>query len=151
LPFTPTQRPNLIAWLAARSDDTEYGRLLLYTFPKQQLVYGTEQIEALINQNPAISQQITLWNREGSRVIQGNLLIIPIGECATKTQCTSSLLYVEPIYLEAEKNSLPTLIRVVVAYQNRIVMAETLEQGLSAIFATTTPSSPAIIRPLEGG
>jgi uncharacterized protein len=151
LPFTPTKRQNLIAWLAARSDNEEYGKLLLYTFPKQQLVYGTEQIEALINQDPEISGQITLWNREGSRVIQGNLLIIPIGGCAAKNQCTSSLLYVEPLYLEAEKNSLPTLIRVVVAYQNRIVMAETLEQGLSNIFATTTTPSPApaIVRPLQ--
>jgi uncharacterized membrane protein (UPF0182 family) len=149
LPFTPTKRQNLIAWLAARSDNQEYGKLLLYTFPKQKLVYGTEQIEALINQDPEISGQITLWNREGSRVIQGNLLVIPIGECAAKNQCISSLLYVEPLYLEAEKNSLPTLIRVVVAYQNRIVMAETLEQGLSNMFATTDTPSPAIVRPLQ--
>jgi uncharacterized membrane protein (UPF0182 family) len=140
LPFTPTQRPNLIAWLAARSDGSEYGKLLLYTFPKQQLVYGQEQIEALINQDPVISQQITLWNREGSRVIQGNLLIIPIEK---------SLLYVEPLYLEAEQNSVPTLIRVIVVYQNRIVMAQTLEQALAGIFLPTTPATPAIVRPVE--
>jgi uncharacterized membrane protein (UPF0182 family) len=140
LPFTPTQRNNLIAWLAARSDGAEYGKLLLYEFPKQQLVYGTEQIEALINQDPVISQQISLWNREGSRAIQGNLLVIPIEQ---------SLLYVEPLYLEAEQNSLPTLVRVIVVYQNRIVMAETLQQGLQAIFQTQEPTTPAIIRPLE--
>ncbi|MEB3180885.1 MAG: UPF0182 family protein [Nostocaceae cyanobacterium] len=139
-PFTPTQRNNLIAWLAARSDGDEYGKLLLYEFPKQQLVYGTEQIEALINQEPVISQQITLWNREGSRVIQGNLLVIPIEQ---------SLLYVEPLYLEAEQNSLPTLVRVIVVYQNRIVMAETLQQGLQAIFQPQAPVTPAIVRPVE--
>ena len=140
LPFTPTQRPNLIAWLAARSDGQEYGKLLLYEFPKQQLVYGTEQIEALINQDPVISQQITLWNREGSRVIQGNLLVIPIEQ---------SLLYVEPLYLEAEQNSLPTLVRVVVAYENRIVMAETLQKAIDAIFQSKTPNTPAIVRPVQ--
>ncbi|BAZ39124.1 hypothetical protein NIES4101_50760 [Calothrix sp. NIES-4101] len=140
LPFTPTQRPNLIAWLAARSDGKEYGRLLLYEFPKQQLVYGQEQIEALINQDPAISQQITLWNREGSRVLQGNLLVIPIEQ---------SLLYVEPLYLEAEQNSVPTLVRVIVVYQNRIVMAETLEQALAAIFQPNQPKTPPIISPLQ--
>ncbi|MBF2017752.1 MAG: UPF0182 family protein [Rivularia sp. T60_A2020_040] len=133
LPFTPTQRRNLIAWLAARSDGSQYGRLLLYEFPKQQLVYGTQQIEALINQNPEISQQITLWNREGSRVIQGNLLVIPIEQ---------SLLYVEPIYLEAEENSLPTLVRVIVAYDNQIVMEETLEEALGAIFDVTEIRTP---------
>ncbi|MEM7555710.1 MAG: UPF0182 family protein [Cyanobacteria bacterium P01_A01_bin.84] len=124
-PFTPTQRANLIAWLAARSDSQEYGKLLLYEFPKQQLVYGQEQIEALINQDPDISQQITLWNREGSRAIQGNLLVIPIEK---------SLLYVEPLYLEAEQNSLPTLVRVILAYDNKVVMEKTLEQGLSQLF-----------------
>lgn len=140
LPFTPTQRPNLIAWLAARSDGEEYGKLLLYEFPKQQLVYGQQQIEALINQDPVISQQISLWSREGSRAIQGNLLVIPIER---------SLLYVEPLYLEAEHNSLPTLVRVIVAYNSRIVMAETLEQALAAIFQPNKPTTPAIVRPVQ--
>ena len=130
----------IIAWLAARSDGNEYGKLLLYKFPKQQLVYGQEQIDALINQDPVISQQITLWNREGSRVIQGNLLIIPIEQ---------SLLYVEPIYLEAEQNSVPTLVRVVVAYQDRIVMAPTLDDALTAAFQPTKPTTPAIVRPVQ--
>jgi hypothetical protein len=140
LPYIPNQRTNLIAWLAARSDGENYGRLLLYEFPKQRLVYGPEQIEARINQDPVISQQISLWNRRGSRSIQGNLLVIPIEQ---------SLLYVEPIYLEATQNSLPTLARVIVAYENRIVMAETLEQALKAVFqAEETPAQP-IIRPVE--
>lgn len=124
LPFTPTGRNNLIGWLAGRSDGMEYGKLLLYQFPKQRLVFGPAQIEARINQDPLISQQISLWNRKGSRVIQGNLLVVPIEQ---------SLLYVEPIYLEAEQNSLPTLARVVVAYGDRIAMAETLESALNMV------------------
>jgi len=141
LPYTPRQRNNLIAWLAARSDGDNYGRLLLYQFPKQLLVYGPEQIEARINQDPVISQQISLWNRQGSRAIQGNLLVIPIER---------SLLYVEPIYLEATQESLPTLVRVIVAYENRIVMAESLEQALEAIFQQPEETTaPPIIRPVE--
>ncbi|HIK08482.1 MAG TPA: UPF0182 family protein [Trichormus sp. M33_DOE_039] len=140
LPYTPKQRTNLIAWLAARSDGENYGKLLLYNFPKERLVYGPEQIEARINQDPVISQQISLWNRQGSKAIQGNLLVIPIEQ---------SLLYVEPIYLEATQNSLPTLVRVVVAYENRIVMAQTLEQALRGIFQPEVTPAPAIIRPVE--
>ncbi|MEL6776528.1 MAG: UPF0182 family protein [Cyanobacteria bacterium J06597_16] len=139
-PFTPAQRNNLVAWLAARSDGEQYGRQLLYQFPKQELVFGPEQIEARINQEPEISQRISLWNTQGSRANQGNLLVIPIED---------SLLYVEPLYLEAEQNRLPILARVIVAYKNRIAMAETLEQGLEAIFNRTEPSSPAIIRELD--
>ncbi len=130
-PFTPNQRTNLIAWLAARSDGEQYGRLLLYQFPKQQLVYGTEQIESLIDQDPAISQQIGLWNRQGMSAVKGNLLVIPI---------ESSLLYVEPLYLEAQQNSLPTLGRVIVVYRDRISMAETLNQALQNIFPTGSKS-----------
>ena len=138
LPFTPKQRSNLVAWLAARSDGANYGKLLLYTFPKQRLVYGPEQIEARINQDPVISQQISLWNRQGSRAIQGNLLIVPVEQ---------SLLYVEPLYLEATQNALPILARVIVAYENRIAMAETLAQALQAIFqAKDTPAPPPIVR-----
>ncbi|MEA5595994.1 UPF0182 family protein [Rivularia sp. UHCC 0363] len=140
LPFNPTQRRNLIAWLAARSDGKEYGKLLLYEFPKQELVYGPQQIEALINQTPEISEQISLWNREGSRVIQGNLLVIPIEQ---------SLLYVEPLYLEAEENSLPTLVRVIVAYNNQIVMEDTLEKSLAAIFNVPEIRTPTFTIPDE--
>ncbi|UBF23624.1 UPF0182 family protein [Kovacikia minuta CCNUW1] len=139
LPYTPKQRTNLTAWLASRSDGKDYGTSLLYRFPKQQLVFGTQQIEARINQDPVISQQISLWNRQGSRAVQGNLLVIPIDQ---------SLLYVEPLYLEAAQNSLPTLVRVIVAYENRIVMAETLEQALRAVFQPQKPTTPAIVRPV---
>jgi hypothetical protein len=101
-------------------------------------VYGPEQIEARINQDPVISQQISLWNRQGSRAIQGNLLIVPVEQ---------SLLYVEPLYLEATQNALPILARVIVAYENRIAMAETLAQALQAIFqAKDTPAPPPIVR-----
>ncbi|ESA35288.1 upf0182 protein [Leptolyngbya sp. Heron Island J] len=139
-PFTPSQRNNLIAWLAARSDGNQYGRKLLYRFPKQELVYGPEQIEARINQDPEISQRISLWNTQGSRANQGNLLVIPIEE---------SLLYVEPLYLEAEQNRLPILARVIVAYQNRIAMGETLEQSLKAIFNPQQSNGSTILRDLE--
>jgi uncharacterized membrane protein (UPF0182 family) len=138
-PYTPISRPNLIAWLAARSDGNEYGKLLLYKFPKQKLIYGPNQIEALINQDPVISQQISLWSREGSQAIQGNLLIIPIEQ---------SLLYVEPLYIEASRNSLPILARVIVVYDNRIVMAKTLDEALQAIFERNNSPS-AIVRPLN--
>lgn len=138
-PFTPAQRNNLIAWLAARSDRDQYGRMLLYAFPKQELVFGPEQIEARINQDPVISEQITLWNRQGSRVIQGNLLVIPIER---------SLLYVEPLYLVAEQNQLPTLVRVIVVHGSRIAMAETLDGALNAVFAAPPPEAP-IVRTTE--
>jgi len=140
-PFAPAQRTNLIAWMAALSDNENYGRIILYRFPKQRLIFGTEQIEARINQDPVISQQISLWNRRGSQAIQGNLLIIPI---------ENSLLYVEPLYLQAEQNQIPTLVRVIVAYGDQIVMAETLEQALDAVFtAPITEETEPIVRPLE--
>jgi uncharacterized membrane protein (UPF0182 family) len=124
-PYTPSGRQNLTAWLAARSDAPYYGNLALYQFPKQRLIYGPNQIEALINQDPDISQQISLWNREGSRVLQGHLLVIPIER---------SLLYVEPLYLIAEQNSVPTVVRVAVVYQNRVVMEKTLREALARLF-----------------
>ncbi|WP_424097456.1 UPF0182 family protein [Moorena producens] len=139
-PYTPTGRNNLIGWLAGRSDGDQYGKLLLYQFPKQQLIYGPEQIEALINQDPVISQQISLWNQKGSRAVQGNLLVIPIEQ---------SLLYVEPLYLEAEQNSLPTLVRVIVVYQNQIIMAQNLKEALEAIFKPEQSDTPIIVRPVE--
>lgn len=134
-PFTPIQRNNMIAWLASRSDGDQYGRSLLYVFPKQELVFGPEQIEARINQDPVISERISLWNRQGSRALQGNLLVIPIEQ---------SLLYVEPLYLVAEQTQLPTLVRVIVAYDNRIAIAETLRGALEAIFSGATPTPPIV-------
>ncbi|MEA5449331.1 UPF0182 family protein [Leptolyngbya sp. CCNP1308] len=137
--FTPAQRNNLIAWLAARSDGDRYGLRLLYRFPKQELVFGPEQIEARINQDPEISQRISLWDTQGSRAQQGNLLVIPIEQ---------SLLYVEPLYLVAEQNQLPTLTRVIMVYQNRIAMAPTLSAVLSAIFLEDPEPAAPILREL---
>ncbi|MFY7806867.1 MAG: UPF0182 family protein [Limnoraphis robusta] len=137
-PFTPASRINLVAWMAARSDIQQYGKLLLYRFPKQELIFGPEQVEALINQTPEISEQISLWSRQGSRVVQGNLLVIPIER---------SLLYVEPIYLEATENSLPTLARVIVFYNNRIVMRPSLQQALEDIFKAEPASIPINVPP----
>ena len=126
LPFTPVNRDNMIAWMAARSDGDNYGKLRLYEFPKQELVYGPFQIEARIDQNPAIAEQITLWSQRGSKVIRGDILVIPIN---------GSLLYVQPLYLRAEKGELPELTRIIVAYDKDIVMTPTLEQSLAAVLA----------------
>lgn len=125
LPFTPAKRDNAIAWMAARSNGEDYGKLLLYNFPKQKLVYGPRQIEARIDQTPQISQQFTLWSQSGSKVIRGDLLIIPIEQ---------SLLYIEPVYLRAEQGELPELKRVIVAYDKEIAMEQNLEQALARIF-----------------
>lgn len=128
MPFVPVSRDNMIAWMAGNSDGMNYGELLLYEFPKQELVFGPSQIEARIDQNPEISQQLTLWSQEGSRVIRGDLLVIPVEQ---------SLLYVEPVYLRAEQGELPELRRVIVGYADQVVMRETLEEALSAIFGGT--------------
>jgi hypothetical protein len=125
LPFTPVNKDNMIAWMAARSDGEQYGTSLLYEFPKQELVYGPSQIEARIDQNPEISQQLTLWSQEGSRVIRGDLLVIPIEQ---------SLLYVEPVYLRAEQGELPELRRVIAAFESQTVMETTLDNALAALF-----------------
>lgn len=125
LPFTPVNKDNMIAWMAARSDGENYGKLLLYEFPKQELIYGPFQIEARIDQNPEISGQLTLWSQKGSRVIRGDILVIPI---------KNSLLYVEPVYLRAEQGELPELRRVIVAYDKEVVMRPTLESALATIF-----------------
>jgi uncharacterized membrane protein (UPF0182 family) len=135
LPMVPTRRDNMIAWLAARCDPPDYGKLIVYEFPKEKLVYGPFQIEALINQNTYISQQISLWNQMGSRVIRGNLLVIPI---------ENSILYVSPLYLRAEHGQLPELQRVIAAYGDRVVMKETLAEALSALFeAGAAPAAPS--------
>ncbi|MDD2212751.1 MAG: UPF0182 family protein [Clostridia bacterium] len=123
--FSPARKQNMVAWLAARSDGEQYGKLLLYKFPKGVQIPGTAQVESLIDQDPNISSQLTLWGQGGSRVLRGNLLVYPIG---------GSLLYVEPLYLEAEQNKYPQLKKVFVYYQDTIVMADTLEQALVNIF-----------------
>ncbi len=133
-PFTPANKENMISWVAARSNSDDYGKLLLYEFPKQSLVYGPRQIEARIDQEPEISQQFTLWNQSGSKVIRGDLLVIPIDQ---------SLLYVEPIYLRAEQSELPELKRVIVAYDKSVVMEKTLDEALARIFGDKTVETTA--------
>jgi uncharacterized protein len=131
LPFTPGRKDNLSAWMVARSDSDNYGKLVVYRFPKQKLVYGPKQIVARINQDAEISRQVSLWDQRGSQVIQGTLLVIPVEE---------ALLYVRPLYLRAESGKIPELKRVIVAYENKIAMEETLDGALARIFETE-PSS----------
>jgi len=123
--FTPIRKDNMIAWMAARSDGENYGKLLLYKFPKEKLIYGPLQTEAKFDQDSEISQQLTLWSQQGSRVTRGNLLVIPIKD---------SLLYIEPLYIQAEQGQLPQLKRVLVSDGERVVMEETLEIALNVLF-----------------
>ena len=134
LPFTPRQKDNLAAWMVARSDGANYGRLMVFQFPKQTLIFGPRQIAARINQDQVISPQITLWNQQGSEVMQGTLLVIPIEE---------SLIYIRPLYLRAAGGFIPELKRVIVAYQNRIVMEETLDAALDRLFPRAGAPRPA--------
>jgi uncharacterized membrane protein (UPF0182 family) len=138
LPFTPKGKDNLAAWMVARSDGEQYGKLVIYRFPKQTLVFGPQQIQNRINQDTEISRQISLWDQRGSEVIRGSLLVIPIEE---------ALLYVQPLYLRAEGGRIPELKRVIVAYENQIAMEETLDIALSRIFSG---ASLTIDPPLTG-
>jgi hypothetical protein len=137
-PFTPARKDNMIAWMAARCDDPNYGKVLVFTFPKEKLIYGPQQIESRIDQDPGISQQLTLWGQGGSKVIRGTLLVTPV---------LNSVLYVEPLYLAADTgNALPQLQRVLVAYSDHVVMEATLDAALTKIFGgnvTTTEAQPA--------
>jgi uncharacterized membrane protein (UPF0182 family) len=124
-PFTPRGKDNMAAWMVARNDGDVYGKLRVYRFPRQSLVYGPRQIENRINQDTDIAQQVSLWDQRGSQVIRGDLLVIPINK---------ALLYVQPMYLQSEGGQIPELKRVVVAYQNQVIMRETLDAALSAMF-----------------
>jgi uncharacterized membrane protein (UPF0182 family) len=145
LPFTPLRRSNLVGWLAARNDPPHYGELLLVRFPQQRLLLGPQQVTALIDQDPVISFQFGLWNRLGSRLFRGNLLVLPVGE---------GLLYVEPIYLQSKSNDLPTLVRVVVTDGKRFVMERDLRRALDRLVDTrsdgTQEPSGAPPLPLPG-
>ncbi len=129
LPFTPSKKDNMAAWMAARCDAPHYGKVIVYQFPKQKLIYGPRQIEARIDQDTEISQQITLWSQGGSQVLRGSLLAIPIEQ---------SILYVQSLYLAAEKGQLPELKRVIVAFGNAIAMEENLDLSLQRIFGGET-------------
>jgi uncharacterized membrane protein (UPF0182 family) len=133
LPLTPRNRNNMIAWMAARCDEPDYGRLLVYKLPKDKLILGPSQVEAMIDQDPVISRQLSLWDQRGSRVIRGNLLVIPLDH---------SFIYVEPVYLIAEGNNIPQLRRVIVAYNERVAMEPTLEQAVAAVFGPPAAALP---------
>ena len=133
--FTPIKKDNMIAWLAARSDNAHYGRLLLYKFPKEKLVFGPLQIEAKFDQDSDISQQLTLWSQQGSSVTRGNLLVIPIDD---------SLLYVEPLYIQAEQGQLPELKRVLVSDGESVIMEKDLATALSVLFGKKKPATVEI-------
>jgi uncharacterized membrane protein (UPF0182 family) len=133
LPFTPSKRDNLAAWMAARSDGGNYGKVTVFTFPRDRLVFGPRQIDARIDQDAYISQQLTLWGQHGSDVIRGSLLVIPIED---------SLIYVQPLFLVAtDKGGLPELRRVIVAYGNNVVMEETLDAAIQRLFTGSLPST----------
>ncbi|HEV3111934.1 MAG TPA: UPF0182 family protein [Candidatus Binataceae bacterium] len=136
LPMVPRGRDNMISWLAAGCDGDHYGHLIEYAFSKDKLIYGPYQIQARINQNPEISRQMSLWNQMGSRVILGNLLVIPI---------ENSLLYVEPLYLRAENGQLPELQRVIASYSDRVVMGDNLDLTLAALFKPGALPAPQIV------
>jgi uncharacterized membrane protein (UPF0182 family) len=131
-PFTPRNKDNMIGWMAARSDPGDYGKRLVYNFPKQRLILGPEQIKARMNQEPDISKELTLLNQQGSRVIQGNLLVIPIKD---------AIVYVMPIYLQAESSPMPELKRVVVSYADQVAMTPDLTTSLAKVFGAAAPSS----------
>lgn len=133
IPFTPAKKANMIAWMSARCDMPNYGKMLVYTFPKDKLIYGPFQIEARINQDADISKQLTLWGQGGSEVIRGSLLVIPIED---------SLLYIEPLYLAAEKGKMPQLKRVIVVYGSMVAMEQNLEEALKKVFPETGAAMP---------
>ncbi len=134
LPFTPSNRNNLIGWFAGRSDGANYGTSVVYNFPKTKLVDGPLQIEARIDQNAQLSGQLTLWNQQGSHVRRGTLLVIP---------CGRALMYAEPIYLQAERSPMPELRLVVLALQDRLAYGSTFEAALRSLFAGETSSLTA--------
>jgi uncharacterized protein len=138
-PFTPQNRDNMISWMAARSDFPQYGKMLFYELPKEKLIYGPNQIEAMIDQNTTISQQLTLWNQQGSRVIRGKQIVTPI---------ENSFLYVVPLYLRAEGTNFPQLKRVIAVAGDKVVMEPTLDEALTALFGT--PQQPQAVA-TQGG
>ncbi len=133
-PFTPQKRNNMISWLAAQCDFPAYGKMLFYELPKDKLIYGPMQIEAMIDQNTAIAAQLTLWDQKGSRVIRGNLIAVPI---------ENSFLYVVPVYLTAEGTDFPQLKRVIVISGDKVAMEPTLDEAIQSVFGTEQPGISA--------
>ena len=140
-PFTPQNRDNMISWLAARSDFPDYGRMLFYQLPKEKLIYGPNQVEAMIDQNTTISQQLTLWDQKGSGVLRGKLIVIPI---------ENAFLYIVPLYLKAEGANFPQLKRVIAVTGDKVVMEQTLDEALSALFVSQGASSQNFLSQATG-
>jgi uncharacterized membrane protein (UPF0182 family) len=130
MPFTPRTKANMIGWMAAKSDPESYGERVVYTFPKQRLVLGPEQVSARVNQDPTISQQLTLWNQRGSGVLFGNLLVVPMND---------SIVYIQPLYLQAEQTAMPQLTRVIVTYGDKVAMEPDLATALLSVFGEVAP------------
>ena len=132
LPFTPNQRQNAIGWLAARSDGENYGKLVAYNFPKDRQIDGPEQVEARIDNDQTISEWFTLRCQEGSTCIRGNLLVIPVGD---------SILYAEPVYIQAEGVKFPELKRVILASGEKVVMEDSLSEAIESLTGLTTSTN----------
>ena len=138
-PYTPSGKENMIAWIAARCDFPDYGKRIVYLLPKERLIYGPTQIAAMINQTPLISEQLSLWDQHGSRVVRGNLIVIPI---------ENSFLYVEPVYLTAEENNIPQLKRVIAISGDRVVMETSLEEALLSVFGLKQGGKKTVAAPV---
>lgn len=136
IPYTPATKDNMVAWMAARMDGNNYGKLVVYKFPKSTVVYGPMQIENMIDQDPNISKEMSLWDQKGSSIIRGNLLTLPIDD---------SMLYVEPIYIQSSnENAIPEVKRVILAYKDKIVMEDTLANALNKLFNLQAPTQPQV-------
>jgi len=135
MPFTPHGKNNLVSWMAARSDGAQYGQYVSYVLPKDKVIFGPQQVANLINQDPVISRDFTLFHSNGSNVQQGNLLVVPIGD---------SFLYFEPIYLKATSgSSIPELKKVILADQTQVVYTDTLQQAIDQLVGTSTAPTTA--------
>ncbi len=142
-PLVAESRPNMIAWSAARMDPGFYGERILFRFPSDTTTLGPAQVEARINQDDTISEQFTLWSNAGSRVVRGNLLVLPIGD--------DGLIYIEPIFLQAEGAPFPEFVRVIMVDQDEVAFAETVEEGLRQLLGESEPSEPEPVDPTDPG
>jgi uncharacterized membrane protein (UPF0182 family) len=142
VPFTPKSKQNMTAIMMGRNDGDNYGQLIVYTMPKNKTIYGPMQIEAQIDQNTEISKEFSLWKQSGSTYKRGDLFVIPIG---------TSLLYVEPVYLEATNQAIPEVKRVIVAYQDKIAYEATLGEALMSLFGGDAGDSGSKIDGLDDG
>ncbi|HEX5148976.1 MAG TPA: UPF0182 family protein, partial [Candidatus Limnocylindrales bacterium] len=133
-PMVPANRPNMIAWVAARMDEPNYGSTVVYRFPADSTIFGPAQIEARIDQDAAISQQVSLWNQSGSTVLRGNLIVVPLDD---------SIIYLQPVYLQSTGSKFPEFRRIVVASPRQVVWAETLGEALRLLLAAEGGAAPS--------